>query len=244
MKKLVIVCLSLVAAGSLFSAPAENFAAGGWEFGGNAMYAFIPEYASFSGKTTSQDREGYMQFLDVEANAGFYPADRFSLSISPSVYWSKYHDDNHTYSSTLSLALDVGCAYYIPLGGSMVLSAGGKLGFGVLPGLDGADAGSDDPDKSLSLLFAVEPNANLYFFVSDRLAPFAQAGYRMTYGRKIKDTSGSDHVYPSDNEFFDNVTTQFRFTLGLKFFLPSGGRFNDAPGRTLPDLVEKGGFGF
>jgi hypothetical protein len=245
MKKLIIVCLSLVASGLLFAAPADNFVAGGWEFGGNAMYTLIPEYAPFSGKTTSADRESYMQILDVEANAGFFPADKLSLSLSPSVYWFQSHSANDDYSFSLSLYLDVGCAYYIPLGGSMVLAAGGKLGFGVLPGIDGMNSGTTETDKSLQLLFAFEPNANLYFFVSDHFAPFAQAGYRMTYGRKIKDQNGDKVVYPSNDEFFDNVYTQFRFTLGLKFFLPSGGgRFSDAPGRTFPDLYEKGGLKF
>lgn len=244
MKKLIIVCLSLVAAGLLFAAPADNFAAGGWEFGGNAMYALQTQYAPFSGKTTSQDREGYMQFLDVEANAGFFPADKLSLNISPSVYWMQSHSDNDNYDNTLSLALDVGCTYYIPLGGSLVLSAGGKLGFGVLPGIDGKDSGATETDKSLEMLFALEPNANLYFFVSDHLAPFVQVGYRMTYNRMIKTSSGADYSYPSNNEFFDNVYAQFRFTIGLKFFVPTGGRFNDAPGRTLPDILEKGGIGF
>jgi hypothetical protein len=244
MKKLAIACLSLIAAGTLFAAPADNFAAGGWEFGGNAMYTFHPLYAPFSGKTSSEDRQGYYQILDVEANAGFFPVDRLSLSIAPSVYWSKMHSDDYTYSRTLSLALDAGCLYYIPLGGSLVLSAGGTLGLGALPGLPGSYEASEVPDKSLALQFSIEPNAALYFFISDRLAPFAQAGYRMTYGMRVKTESGAEYVPPDGDEFLDHVTAQFRFTLGLKFFLPTGGRFNEAPGRTYPDLLEKGGLDF
>jgi hypothetical protein len=244
MKKLVIVCLSFVAAGALSAAPVDNFGAGGWEFGGNAMYVFHPLYMPFSGKTSAVDRQGNVQILDVEANAGFFPVDRLSVSVAPSVYWSKMHEDDYTYSRSLSLTLDVGCLYYIPLGGSLVLSAGGKLGFGALPGLPGSDEASEVPDKSLALQFSVEPNANLYFFVSERLAPFAQVGYRMTYNKGIKTVSGADFIPPSNDEFFDNVTAQFRLTLGLKFFLPTGGRFNEAPGRTYADLMEKGGIDF
>ena len=90
-KKLFLVAVMVAAAGIAFAGPADNFKAGGMEFGGNMMYTYYPESAIFSSNTTKQEKGKYFQALDIEADVGYFPIDNLSLCLLPSVYWSSDH---------------------------------------------------------------------------------------------------------------------------------------------------------
>jgi hypothetical protein len=243
MKKFgLVLVLSVAAAGLALAAPADNFKAGGLEFGGNFMYSYNPEYPVFSSNTTAQQRGGSYQDIDAALDIGFFPVKNLSIGLMPSMFYFRYDYLNGSLSSymyqSLQISLDAGVSYYVPMGSKLFLSLVGKLGLGINPGLNYVNAGTTITDKSLALVYSFEPDIGLYYFLSDHLAPFIQAGCKFMDYRTITNNDGSSYQYPSSYQFFDGVWIRASVTIGLKYFLPVGGRFNEAQ-RNVDDVISQ-----
>lgn len=237
----VLVLLSFAAFG--FAQTPDFLKAGGWEFGGNFMYSFRPDSPPFAADLTEDDKGDYVQTIDAGANAGIFLADGFSLSLRPSLFWYGDHSVNSSNQVStygyLTMGVGVEPRYYIPLMASLTISVGGEFYFGIQPGLDGLSSDMDDPDDSLSLNFGLEPKVAVYYFIGDNVAPFAEAGYKFMYTRYLNNSDGSAYEYPDGASLFDDVYTRFNFTIGLKFFLPSGSRASQVEKTTFNDMIDK-----
>ena len=230
MRKTVLAAAALLLACSWlgFAAPADNFQAGGLELGGELSVIYQPGYGIFNSEEKDQDSGEYTLYADGSANIGIFLVDRLSVNLMPSVmmYKRKYYNDldgKETKYTNLFLGLAAGCNYYLLPADSLALSVGLNAGVTVMPGIDGIDDDLDDPDDSLALFFNLEPNVACYYFVSEHLAPYLVVAPEFNVYRSIKDSDG-DKVDYTDS-LLEDVTLQLRVKLGLKYFLPEGGRF-------------------
>lgn len=172
--------------------------------------------------------------------------DNLSLVISPSLmYMADCDYDPAGDDKYFNMVLDLGIepTYYLQLSKQSVLSFALNFSIGFIPGLDDVSSGTDDPDDSFSMLYSLEPKAAYYFFTSENLAPFAELGYKFMYRRDIKESDGTDTVYPSNYSMLDEIRARLRFTLGLKYFLPSPARAAPAPLKGEFDIMIDGKFG-
>lgn len=244
-KKISLAALALlVLASSVFSQSIDFIKAGGWEYSGSFMFVHRPNYPLFASGVPEEDRGDFLQTVDLAANIGKFLADGFSLSLRPSLFYYKSRTLNSSLEKstqkTLILGLGSEAAFYRSLGANFLLSLGGELGLGIQPGLKELSDDVEDPDKGFSMNFWLEPKVRGYYLLSEGFAPFAELGWKIMYNWRIKDSDGSSHTYPADYSFFDDVFSRFTFTLGLKYFLPQGGRFEVKPENTFNDILDKG----
>ncbi len=246
MRKIVtlITVLSLSLAGIAAADGADSLNAGGWEFGGSLFYTFMPNYPVFAGGLTEDDTGDYFQFLDIGFNAGAFLADGFSLSLSPSLWYMGNHRVNATGQVStepiMTLELGVEPRWYLPVGPNMTLALAGNLGIGALPGIKYISSDVEYEDKSLDIMFSLEPKLAFYWHMGDMLAPFAELGWKLLYLWEIKNQDGSDVAYLPDYSFIDNVYARVHFTVGLKVFLPAGVRFADRRDKTFLEYMDIG----
>ena len=97
-------------------------------------------------------------------------------------------------------------------------------------------------NKSLSLLFSIEPSIGVYYFISEHLAPYANCGVKFMYTRNVTHTDGTSYVYTSDYSLFDDLLMKVEFSIGLKYFLPPGERFGSRKQPTVGDFITEIGF--
>jgi len=228
MKRTVLAAAALLLACTWlgFAEPADNFQAGGLEFGGELSVIYQPSYGIFNSEEREQDSGEYYLYVDGTANIGIFLVDRLSVNLMPSVmvYKRKYYSDGKERKYTdLALGLAAGCNYYFLPMNSLALSVGLNAGVTVMPGIDGIYDDLDNPDDSLALFFNLEPNVACYYFVSEHLAPYLVVAPELNVYRQIKNSAG-DKVDPADT-FLEDIYLQMRVKLGVKYFLPEGGRF-------------------
>jgi hypothetical protein len=246
--RIVLAAFLLLTLATLGAAQTPDFLkAGGWEFGGNFMFSHKPDFPIFASDVSEEDKGGYQQTIDAGASAGLFLADRFSLALHPSAFWykSRYLNSSlqESYYQALNIGLGVESTYYLTFGPAFALGLGGELGIGALPGLDGVEDDAADPDSSLALNFWLEPKVAAYILTSGNLAPYAVLGCKLVYFRHIKNTDGSSYDYPDGYSLFDDVGARFTVTLGLKYFLPQGGRFAEQQKASFDDLMDEGVLG-
>jgi hypothetical protein len=211
-----------------FAEPADNFQAGGLEFGGELSVIYQPDYGIFNADEKDLDSGEYYLYMDGSANIGIFLVDRLSVNLMPSVMMikRKYYNDldgKENKYTNLFLGLAAGCNYYLVPASSLALSVGLNAGVTVMPGIDGIDDDLDDPDDSLALFLNLEPNVACYYFVSEHLAPYLVVAPELNVYRQIKNSAG-DKYDPPDT-FLEDIYLQLRVKLGVKYFLPEGGRF-------------------
>lgn len=240
---MVLILISAVAA-AVAQAP-DALAAGGWEFGGTLKFSHNPDYPIFAGDVTEEERGEFTQITDASVSVGRFLADRFSLVLRPSMLLLSRTSMNSSLQKsidrTLFLGLGVEPSWYFPMGRSWILGAGAELGMGLWPGLQGISDDVEDSDHSLSFQLWLEPKVRAYFRVSDLLAPYAEAGYRLGVIRRVRDSFGDP--YDPGVPLLDEVRGRFAFTLGLKYFLPRGARFAEtrkAPYNDVMDIIVSG----
>lgn len=233
-KGLWLVLALIAVSAAAFAQTPDPLAAGGWEFGGTLKFSHNPDYPIFSKDVTEEEKGEYVQITEVSLSIGRFLSDRFSLSLRPSILLLSNRSLNSSLQETirrdLFLGLGVEPSWYFLLGGSWILGAGAELGGGLWPGLTGVYNDAKDPDRGLAVQFWLEPKVRAYYRVSDLLAPYAEAGYRLGLFRRVLDSDGDP--YNPGAPLLDNIMGRFAFTLGLKYFLPQGARFADT--RKLP----------
>jgi len=230
MKKNICVLALLLVGGIVagFAAPADNFQAGGMEIGGDLNITYSPSYGIFNSEERELDGGEYNIYVEGSANIGWFVVDRLSLNLVPSVwmrqrrYYNSGQENKYTY---LYLGLAAGVNYYLLPLKSLALSLGLNAGVMVIPGIDGIDNDLPESNDSLALQFALEPNLTCYWFAGEHLAPYLVLAPELNYLRGIRYTSGDKVTYSDDYSFLDDVYLQMRFKIGLKYFMPEGGRF-------------------
>jgi len=244
MKNIICVLALLLAGGIMagFAAPADNFQAGGMEFGGDVNITYWPSYGIFNSEEREQDGGEYELYVEGNANIGWFAVDRLSLNLVPSVwmrqrrYYNSGKENKYTY---LYLGLAAGANYYLLPLKSLALSLGLNARVMVIPGIDRISDDLQESNDSLAMLFALEPNLACYWFVGEHLAPYLVLAPELNYLRGIRYTSGDKVTYADDYSFLDDVYLQMRFKIGLKYFLPEGGRFQAEP-KEYTDIAEVG----
>lgn len=238
------VVLALTLAPAAIADGADSLNAGAWEFGGSFFYTFMPNYPVFASGLTDDDTGDYYQFLDVSASAGVFLADGFSLSVRPAMWLMARHSVNAIgqESTGYNLALELGLEprYYLPIGPNMTLAFAAELGIGMMPGLAYLEDDVETTDKSLVMLFSLEPKLAYYYHVNATVAPFAELGYQLVYYREIKNSGGVDVVYPDGYSLFDDLYGRLHVVIGLKFFLPAGMRFGESRERSFSEWWDIG----
>ena len=111
-----------------------------------------------------------------------------------------------------------------------------KGGLTFIPGLDRISDDVKEENKSLDVYWTLEPNAGLYYFLTENLAPYFEPGSRFTYYRDVKASDGSDYSYPDGYSIFDDVELKLNFGLGLKVFLPPSRRSTETKEYDLPEF--------
>lgn len=245
MRKVLVLAILVLAAApvAVVAQDADLFDAGSWEFGGSFMYTYMPSQPIFSDQVSELDKKDGYHFLEINGRVGIFPVDRLSINISPAftlLYRENSEPTGDDKSTTALIDIGAGAMYYIPLGGPSVMSVGAGFSVGFMPGIDGLSDGLDDPDDSFAMSFSLEPLVSYYLFVSDRLAPYAELGFRLGYIWEILNQDGSDVAYPSDYSIFDDVTGRVRLTIGLKYFLLPGSRSYQEPESSVFDIITDG----
>jgi hypothetical protein len=229
-----------------FAQISGNFDKGRAELGADFYLSYKPGYAVFSKTATEVDKGAYMLSIDGGLNIGAFVSKGLALSVSPYVYYFKNRGLEptltETYYQLLDIGLSAGVSYFIVTGQRSALSLGADLGIGFLPGLPGMNSGTVSPNKSLAINYSLEPKAAFYYFTGPHLAPFVEAGYKLMYKRAVKDASGADVVYAGSYSMFDDVKARVDVTIGLKYFLPVGGRFEQVDHRSMDDNIDAGMF--
>ncbi len=238
-----ILALSLLVAGAAAFAQADDaLAAGSWEFGGSLKFSHFPMYPVLAGDLTKSETGDNDFVCEVTASIGKFLADGFSLAIRPEVLYYSRHRLNSSLQKSKSryLMVEVGVepSWYLPLGSSWLLGLGAEVGMGFVPGLPGMEDNIEESDKSFYVLFSLEPKVRGYFLATESLAPYAEMGYRLWVQRRILDTNGDP--YNSSTSIIDDTQGRFAFTLGIKFFLPHGARFEETRLAPLSETMEKG----
>ncbi|TFG82017.1 MAG: hypothetical protein E4H20_08575 [Spirochaetales bacterium] len=231
----------LVFTTSGFAQTPDFLSTGAWEFGGSLIFVHRPDAPVFASDVSDDDRGSYDQTLDLSVTIGKFLSDRLSLSLRPSFFWYKSLNlnaslENLDQSCIIGLGLEP--SYYISFSPTFLMSLGAELGIGMQPGLMGLSNGDDDPNESLSVNFWLEPKVAGYYMVSERMAGFAQLGFKLIYTRFIKNSDGSSYSYSSDYSMFDDVLGRLNVTLGLKYFLPQGGRFPAEGEYSFNDFID------
>lgn len=235
----VAALVILAAVSAAVAQEPDSLAAGSWEFGGTLKFSHTPDHPIFTDDVTEEERGEFNQITDVSISVGRFLADRFSLVLRPSVLLISQHNLNSSLEKsidrTLFLGLGVEPSWYIPMGRSWILGAGAELGIGIWPGLPGLSDDVEESDHSLDIQVWLEPKVRVYYRISDLLAPYAEAGFRMAVRQDVRDSFGD----PVAGGFFDEeVRGRFAFTLGLKYFLPQGARFAESPKAPYNDVMD------
>jgi len=233
----------LVVSVAISSQVPDPLAAGGWEFGGTLKFSHAPDYPIFSDTVTEEEKGEYLQITEASLSIGRFLMDRFSLAVRPSMLLYTRHSLNsslqESISRTLFLGLGLELSWYFLLGRSWILGAGAELGGGIWPGLSGLSADVEDPDRSLEVQFCLEPRVRAYYRISELLAPYAEAGFRLSVVRRVRDDAGDP--YDPGVTILEEVRGRFAFTLGLKYFLPQGARFAETKKTPVSDWYDISG---
>lgn len=240
-KLTVFVVLFAVVAVLGFAEPADNFKKGGLEFGGDIMFTYEPNYAVFNADEREQDSGEYKIYLDGSIGIGMFVIDDLSVNVIPYVLYQRRRTFNDlsgkkNMSQSINIGLQLGANYYLPFGSALAAGFGLKGGFALIPGLDRISDDVKEENKSLDVYWTLEPNAGLYYFITDNLAPYFEMGSRFTYYRDVKNTDGSDYSYPDGYSIFDDVELKLNFSLGLKVFLPPSQRSAETKEYNIPEI--------
>ena len=217
----LILVLMLCAAFLGFAEVADNFKAGGIEFGANGMFQYAPLYALFSPSLTSSDFTNAMVEIQAAGNIGFFPIDNLALSVQPSFYYIGVATDVQTVLPAVSLCAD----YYFNLGNSFVLSLGASAGAGFAISLENSS-------QKKALAFNLMPNVGAWYFLNDRLAVYAKAAAKLGYILGLTDKYGEPEASVN---FLDALTLGADVTIGLKYFIPEG-RFGSPKQDTMSEI--------
>ncbi|HOX12971.1 MAG TPA: hypothetical protein P5117_08570 [Spirochaetia bacterium] len=238
----MVLALIAVSAAAFAQAP-DPLAAGGWEFGGTVKFSHNPDYPIFAGDVTEEEKGEYLQITEASISVGRFLADRFSLALRPSMLLYSRHTLNSSLQESISRDLFLGLGFepswYFPLGSSWILGVGAELGVGIWPGLPGVSDDVRESDHSLSFQLWLEPKVRAYYRVSELLAPYAEAGFRLGVIRRVRDAFGDP--YDPGVPLLDEVRGRFAFTLGLKYFLPQGARFVETQKTPVNDWYDMSG---
>ena len=224
-----------------FAEPADNFKKGGLEFGGDIMFTYEPDYAVFNADEREQNKGEYRVYLDGSIGIGMFVIDDLSVNVLPYVLYQRRRTFNdlsgkENMSQSINIGLQLGANYYLHFGSSLTAGFGLKGGLTFMPGLDRISDDVKEENKSLDVYWTLEPNAGLYYFLTENLAPYFEPGSRYTYSRDVKASDGSDYSYPDGYSIFDYVELKLYFGLGLKVFLPPSRRSTETKEYDLPDF--------
>ena len=242
MKKVFwIGALLLFCAAWSWTDAADNFQAGGMEFGGELHIDYMPD-AYISDKDSRDAEDGdYTLQVDGTATIGFFLIDRFSLQVLPGFfYWRERFGESggDDIDNGLWISLGAGCDYYLLARSSLAFSLGLDFLITLVPGIDGKSGGVDDPDDSLAFIFHVEPNFTVYYFLTEHLAPYVSLCPAFFNYMPVKNPDGSDWDYPVDKGFFDYWQLDLEFHAGIKYFLPARSRFLKGRQKNFIDVIE------
>jgi hypothetical protein len=223
MKTSTMVVAALVVCAALGLAEvADNFQAGGLEFGGELLFEWIPSYDIFDAVEREANKGEYQLFAEGGASVGWFLIDRLSLGAELATVYNRGrdYDPARDIEQELSLGLFLGGEYYLPFLRRFAASFG--LDFGAYYVIDLKDTIDDIKQENSwsGLMWLVEPSAAGYFFLSDRLAPFVRLAPQFYYWRQLR-SGGTKYDYPDGYEFIKDVALNFRTTVGLKYFLPA-----------------------
>ena len=198
------------------------------------------EYPVLSPDVADSEKDTFL-IIDFAATAGLFIKDNFSLVLKPSVFFMNNIDRNTDGTKDTNPMLEFGLAvaptYYIPLASNLALGLGGSLGMDFWPGLDSLNSDVKQTDKSLMISCVLEPEASLVVFLAGNMALTVQGCYTFTYMKTVKNSSGDAVTLPSDYSIFDDITGKLGLSLGLRYFLPEGGRFGQASERSFSDFI-------
>ncbi len=239
-KVFVISAILFLALGLASAQAADAFKAGGWEFG--AMFSLVDsqDYPVLSPDVADSDKDTFL-IIDCAATAGLFIKDNFSLVLKPSVFFmnnvNKNMDGTKDTNPMLDLGLAVAPTCYIPLASNLALGLGGSLGMNFWPGLDYLNSDVKQTNKSLMISCVLEPEASLVVFLAGNMALTVQGGYAFTFMKEVKNSSGDAVTLPSGYSIFDDITGKLSLSLGLRYFLPEGGRLGQTSERSFADFI-------
>lgn len=218
----VVVAALVICAALGFAEVAENFEAGGLEFGGEFLFEWIPSYAIFDSADRAANEGEYQLFVEGGASVGWFVIDRLSLvaQLSSIYQRGRYQLSPKSVDQELSLGLFLGAEYYLPFLRRFAASFGLNAGAYFISDLKDIDLGVKEDGSWSGLQWLVEPSVAGYLFLTDRLAPFVRLAPQFSYWRQLR-SGGVKYEYPDGYEFIKDVYLDFRTTVGLKYFLPA-----------------------
>ncbi len=207
----------LLIAVAVFARIGENFEKDGAAFWGGAT--FFHDFYDI----LNSDTEFRRSYFRLAPGADFYVADNLSISVSPSVYYTKNKQDADNINKEMTVGISSGLNYAFVKNPDaqtgFVPSIGGELGLYVWKDLDDTVGGVTDPDDASQTYASLAFRFRTYFFLRERVALYAEILPTVYYYLSIRDDAGNSitDLYDGNEKFFLDA----QIYIGFAWFVPT-----------------------